>query len=771
MPASEQSDRQRRKTKPRPPKRDIGVLFVHGVGLQPEGDTLLAFGEPLIRWADRWLHRPSTDAAAGSFEISSTRLTPSRTGDAFPPHATAKLSVKKDGKERTSSWLLAESWWGGDVQPPPFGRFASWLLTIGAWTAVAHMTKWARRHENKMARVTVELLMTIVGLLLAMLLQLGVLAMSILAVLPIPALRRALSKALVAMTGVLGDCFVLVESDLQRAAIVTRTRAALRWLARRCERVVVIAHSQGAAVAHYALRPSTPANVELLVTLGSGLGKLSELEHAGKTIGRVRSMASMAPLTGLVLCLLAYITLFERRDDLSNLTLYMMAFLAFALIVGVFYMARVHWENAGKRALELSLLGSRKGLRWVDIYAARDPVPNGEMLPGGVKVPGVTSHSVVNLGSMVGDHTSYWQNRCEFVPLVLRELSATLGLELFREKDRRELNALARRHRHNVWWLKASRWAALLSVGLMFWLYGDALHARGIELAPLLSGVGSPLETLASRVKDGLMFALRLVFRGNATPVGLELLGAAVPLLVIALWQYAHRFLWRWWDGVALEAVFKPGSIGRADQRILTGALIVFGLAPLSLVLGWPIVSGIQVSHLIGGTVIGVFSALSLVALFGFGRTGLALVPKSLKGDPEARTKLKEALSAGGAVVLVLALFLWAAVPAVEPYRDYGIYLITIGAVVFVFMRIQIGYVRRVRARFQANAVAWSLIVAPAVAALVAATILLAKLGPQNEGGLPPYMGFLISLIVLYVFAIGIAYGLLRVFTRRADAV
>src|SRR5688572_1454140 len=227
MPTSDGHEGKHRATKKaRPPKHDFGVLFVHGVGQQPEGDTLLAWGEPLIRWADRWLSRGSKEGTTGSFHVLSTRLTPSKTGDAFPPHATAELRVKENGTQRESSWVLAESWWGGDVQPPPFGRFAGWLLTTGAWTAVAHVTKWSRVRENKVARVGVELLMTLLGLIVAMLLQVAVLAVSILALLPIPPLRRGLSRVLLVITWVLGDCFVLVESDLQRAAIVTRTRTA-----------------------------------------------------------------------------------------------------------------------------------------------------------------------------------------------------------------------------------------------------------------------------------------------------------------------------------------------------------------------------------------------------------------------------------------------------------------------------------------------------------------------------------------------------------------
>ena len=35
----------------------LGVLFVHGIGEQPRGDTLLRFGDPCIVRLDRWLEK------------------------------------------------------------------------------------------------------------------------------------------------------------------------------------------------------------------------------------------------------------------------------------------------------------------------------------------------------------------------------------------------------------------------------------------------------------------------------------------------------------------------------------------------------------------------------------------------------------------------------------------------------------------------------------------------------------------------------------------
>jgi hypothetical protein len=47
--------------------------------------------------------------------------------------------------------------------------------------------------------------------------------------------------------------------------------------------VVVVAHSQGAAIAHEVLRTPEPANVRLFVSFGSGLAKLEELSFVKST--------------------------------------------------------------------------------------------------------------------------------------------------------------------------------------------------------------------------------------------------------------------------------------------------------------------------------------------------------------------------------------------------------------------------------------------------------------------------------------------------------
>src|SRR5258708_35242087 len=36
-------------------QHEIGILFVHGIGEQKPGETLVQFGEPMCRWIRRWV--------------------------------------------------------------------------------------------------------------------------------------------------------------------------------------------------------------------------------------------------------------------------------------------------------------------------------------------------------------------------------------------------------------------------------------------------------------------------------------------------------------------------------------------------------------------------------------------------------------------------------------------------------------------------------------------------------------------------------------------
>jgi len=145
-----------------------------------------------------------------------------------------------------------------------------------------------------------------VGITLATPLLLAALAVLIpTALLPIPQLRELLLTLQLKIASTLGDSYMLVSRPIEAASIVGQVRRDLEWLAKHCNVVAVVAHSQGGAVAHKALQRGAPSNLGLLFTFGSGLKKLEQLEHLishGQSLPSLGSHYGGRSDTGNCLC-------------------------------------------------------------------------------------------------------------------------------------------------------------------------------------------------------------------------------------------------------------------------------------------------------------------------------------------------------------------------------------------------------------------------------------------------------------------------------------
>lgn len=111
--------------------------------------------------------------------------------------------------------------------------------------------------------------------------------MSVAGLLPIPQLRNMLLRAQGVLVQNVGDSLAFVESPIRAALIRTRILQGIQYLNTRCARTIVIAHSQGAAVALDALgsieterSEETPKDLmpDSLVTFGAGTNLLASLK-------------------------------------------------------------------------------------------------------------------------------------------------------------------------------------------------------------------------------------------------------------------------------------------------------------------------------------------------------------------------------------------------------------------------------------------------------------------------------------------------------------
>ncbi len=515
---------------------DLGVLFVHGIGDQQQNSTLARFGGSLQRWLRRRYSVDGQAPAEGAEKIAPEALVEvtgvqRRTPDGDTP-AHASLLVRRPGDsdngepEMQQRWLLAEGWWAAEISPPTFKAFNRWVLPLLPWLAAEYAIAAARppgpepdeldeaalgrkvaerraegepeptmrtrprsRFEKRLERLSLAGLLWLLSPVLAVLAMLGCVVLAV--VQRVPVIGKRVSAITATVVKGVGDAYLFSYDGLARAAMVQRIRRNLDWLnndERRCRKVAIVAHSQGAALCHDllrsgALRADDP--VELFVTVGSGVRRLNvfrELHEDAKlrSLGWKSIAGLIALVAGLVLllgglslpgtagigaragglaiiagCLVAQPARSSWAAALILATLGTTTLLVTGLLVGGWPGARLIASAAAmslgvglylwaamqvlKRVREAPRLALPEEAvrRWVDFYSSADPVPNGPMQtwsgtadeqPEPPPAVHPTARLVYNLRSVQADHSYYPDNTDEFVSQLASELAAAGGL-------------------------------------------------------------------------------------------------------------------------------------------------------------------------------------------------------------------------------------------------------------------------------------------------------------------------------------------------------
>jgi hypothetical protein len=161
----------------------------------------------------------------------------------------------------------------------------------------------------------------------------------VLGLLPIPQLRSLILTTQTMLVGSVGDSLAFVESPLRAALIRGRIREGLERLKGRCDRTVIVAHSQGAAATLDALggildhdetgeSPAPPPEgpvPDALVTFGSGVNQLVSLKvlSAGRlerNIGtNAASVAVIATLGMIALIVFLFVSIQSKSTNIGQL--------------------------------------------------------------------------------------------------------------------------------------------------------------------------------------------------------------------------------------------------------------------------------------------------------------------------------------------------------------------------------------------------------------------------------------------------------------------
>lgn len=539
---------------------DLGVLFVHGIGNQTLGSTLTDFGTPLVESL-----RARARRAGAKAELGATVLT--ATGD---EPASSELTLSSGNGRRR--WLLAESWWAQSFSTAQFRDVARWSLLIVPWTIGTHFARrLSRAGTRKRFGGRLGAGAALVGALLLSPVLLAILAtLLLLGTIPWPQLQSALAKIQLAIASSIGDSFMLVTRPIEAAAIRSRVRRDLAWMLRRCAKVAVVAHSQGGAVACQVVSAAESSTAGLLITFGSGLRKLEELDDARRRGGLLQgAMLSAAGLflAGLMIAAapqVAYQVYQGSASPASLLTL--LALVAAGVAIGIAGLQDfIHATEPTSLTVITAHLGFR-GVRWEDVYSSADPVPNGTLHDDGRTPPHSTE--VVNLGSALRDHTSYWRNRDEFVALIGETLLAFDGAGILEPTRAEVTRFLGRQRAIRVAVLQILGWATALCAAALLARYRSewlAVAAWGSQRA--LAWIGN----LVGYVPPAVTTPDTAVWRRS---VGW--------LAVVLAASWVTRAMWALWNDAAMEDAERGVYRVREPLGVLLALFVQLFLAAIA---------------------------------------------------------------------------------------------------------------------------------------------------------------------------------------------
>lgn len=613
---------------------DVGVLIVHGIGTQAEGAELRHWVDAVVGYLDAYDADPG--ARAGILQATA--------GDKLVRVVTPPLGGTTPGHRQR--WLVGEAWWAEAFDVPNRKEVSSWLAGVASWfvylfvvrlwrrfnvdrwhvaagLAFALSLGWlvheatggspggwawaalalsaaaaattARRSGRRLGAVVVAGSVVVIYPLAA-LGTVALLALWLLGLLPGKAAEKARAIQ-VSLAGSVGDVYALVSSRRREQAMFDAIAAGARRLTSgdgmEAKPVVLMAHSQGAALAYRAIN----GDVELaralagrdvtLVTYGAGIVPIHVLEHRLRTAPSGWHWAqSFAGLVALVL--LAFGVARVAADGVDRVTR-AAAGASFALTACVFaatwrqeHRSRCHSDavqiaapgDHGPQAkdevcIRLRSPGAAR-LRWVDFWAPWDPVPNGPLCvstpcvpaacgPASLPPPGdgdeFLSCRVANLHQPWRDHVVYRDNPEDVVSRWVGEIAARAGPVAPGDVERpRRPGAPAdvgrdwrRRRGRDLLLGQVLALVAGLVVVFSRWDELDDLGRRVARRLPLRAGVGNVLDAVPAGLRDAFLGEGRDSSHLHGLLVALAALVAviAVASAVVAWWQAAStgRFL------------------------------------------------------------------------------------------------------------------------------------------------------------------------------------------------------------------------------------
>ncbi|MGB3328385.1 MAG: hypothetical protein WBA46_05470, partial [Thermomicrobiales bacterium] len=204
-------------------------------------------------------------------------------------------------------------------------------------------------------------------------------------------------------------------------------------------------------------------------------------------------------------------------------------------------------------------------MQWHNYWSAADPVPDGDLPVGAI--PYVTNHQIHNRGSIMADHTTYGDNREEFLAPLTTHLAAIAGWDALLPDEAAAIGRAQRRRRWRVGFLTADRWLTTLGMVAACWILGSAgLSVLGEPVASVIGYFVGILPGVESQdVERWLPEAM---------------LGIVMVIAIGSFWfRCVVTPIWRYWELVEAEILARRERIAPPLSRERTIAVALFALA------------------------------------------------------------------------------------------------------------------------------------------------------------------------------------------------
>ena len=221
-------------------------------------------------------------------------------------NATVVLTRRKDDPEPGDKWLPAESWWADAFRQATLGELVAWAIGVGPWLIASQTSRFlsigssaagrSLGSDGSSTRPSSRLLVIIAAVVAALITPLA-LALLLFSLIPIPVISGFVQGLARNLVGKLRrPPRVRAKPGPLRRHGGARRGQDIEWLDRNCDRIMVVAHSQGSAVAWQAIRRTAQrpegerAQIAMFFTFGQAFRKLKSLHRLHTRVGGFRQL-------------------------------------------------------------------------------------------------------------------------------------------------------------------------------------------------------------------------------------------------------------------------------------------------------------------------------------------------------------------------------------------------------------------------------------------------------------------------------------------------